>query len=186
MQEKKFHRESVEGVDAVFGRMWEAVGRPLFTGYAQAFDVSENDIKNWRRRGRVSRAYLEGFSREHGVSLDWLLYGDQPKAEQAQSYQVSENLRPYGLSADEAALLETYREIDPETRVALQSLIKVIAGSGQVVAAPKPASSYKPRQHFGVGAQPGKVRFQTGQEKRPLTTGKAKPAAGKKTKKENE
>lgn len=131
MQEEKFHRESVEGVDAVFERMWEAVGRPLFTGYAQAFDVSENDIKNWRRRGRVSRAYLEGFSREHGVSLDWLLHGE------AAPLQVRQDVLPYGLSADEVALLETYRDIDQEARATLQNLLKIIATAGHAKAAPK-------------------------------------------------
>lgn len=136
MIEKKFHRESVEGVEAVLERMWVAVGKPMI-GYAQSFDVSENDIKNWRRRGRVARAYLEGFASCHGVSLDWLLHGEQDKP-----HQVSENLLPSGLSADEAALLETYREIDPEARVTLQNLLRVIAGGAAAAVAPKAA----PRQ----------------------------------------
>jgi hypothetical protein len=74
----EFHRESEEGVDAVFARMMDVVGHPI-GGYASAFDVSENTLKTWRRRGAVSTKFLQGFAKEHGVSLDHLLYGDLGK-----------------------------------------------------------------------------------------------------------
>ena len=128
---------------------------------------------------------LEAFAAA-GADVNYILSGRITETQHEEPHQVRQDVLPYGLSADEAALLAAYREIDPAARATLQNLLKLIAGAGQVVAAPKPASTYKPRQHFGVGAQPGKVRFQTGQEKRPLTTGKAKPAAGRKSKKENE
>lgn len=147
MREKKFYRESASGVDAVFERMWVAVGRPSL-GYARAFDVSENDIKNWRRRGRVSRQYLEGFALEHGVSLDWLLHGDQPADAQAEVHQVKQNVQTYGLSADEAALLEAYREVDPEARVTLQNLLKVIANAAPA-AIEAPKSKTRQPRHAG-------------------------------------
>lgn len=160
MIEKKFYRESVEGVEAVLERMWEAVGKPLI-GYAQSFDVSENDIKNWRRRGRVARAYLEGFASEHGVSLDWLLHGELA----AEVHQVSENVRPYGLSADEAALLEVYRRIDPEARVTLRNLLKVIATAGHAgAAAPKP--KLREPRHAGE-VEPVSRRSAAGPVKKP-------------------
>ncbi|MDA8254174.1 MAG: hypothetical protein M0Z99_00815 [Betaproteobacteria bacterium] len=142
MHEEKFRRESIEGVEAVLERMWEAVGKPL-CGYALAFDVSENDIKNWRRRGRVARGYLEGFASEHGVSLDWLLHGDAaPRLAPASGTGEQ-------LNEDEAKLLETYRRISPEARVALRNLLKVIATEGQAeVQQKKP----KPRQPRHAGA----------------------------------
>lgn len=117
MPVKKIHRESVDGVEAVLDRMWQAVGRPL-VGYAQAFDVSDSSIKNWRHRGRVSREYLEGFALEHGVSLDWLLHGDQQDSHQPGAHQVNQNAAPYGLKPDETALLAGYRQSSPEVRAA--------------------------------------------------------------------
>lgn len=81
---EEFHRESLEGVDAVLKRMVEALGNPPVGSYAQVLDVSENTIKTWKRRGGVPLRYLEGFSREHKVALDYLLRGSvhvEPVAE---------------------------------------------------------------------------------------------------------
>lgn len=132
MPGKKFHMESTEGVEAILERMWEAVGRPL-VGYARAFDVSESNIKNWRHRGRVSRVYLEGFANEHGVSLDWLLHGDQAPAEPP---MVSEKPASYGIAADERKLLDNYRKCQPEVREALQVVASIASRPGVVSAAP--------------------------------------------------
>lgn len=91
-------RESVSGVDAVFERMLEVVGNPLGS-YAMAFDVSENTIKTWRRRGAVSLRYLEGFAKEYGTTIDYLLYGRSG----ASSPQDSP------LTTEERLLLEKFR-----------------------------------------------------------------------------
>jgi transposase-like protein len=48
-------------VDAVLERMLIALGKPPGS-YAQVFDVSENTIKTWKRRGAVSLKYLEAFA----------------------------------------------------------------------------------------------------------------------------
>lgn len=68
----RFHSESAEGVEAVFKRMLIAAGNPMGS-YAQVFDVSENTIKTWKRRGAVPLKYLEGFSRKYEVAIDHLL-----------------------------------------------------------------------------------------------------------------
>jgi len=68
----QFHCESVEGVEAVLKRMLIAAGNPIGS-YAQVFDVSENTIKTWKRRGAVPLKYLEGFSRKYEVAIDHLL-----------------------------------------------------------------------------------------------------------------
>jgi phage repressor protein C with HTH and peptisase S24 domain len=89
----EFHRESVEGVDAVLERMLIALGKPPGS-YAQVFDVSENTIKTWKRRGAVSLKYLEGFARHHGVALDHLL-GREVQNE-PDKLKVREERVPYG------------------------------------------------------------------------------------------
>lgn len=106
-----YHVESSEGINAVLDRMFEAVGKPFGFGYAKAFDVSERTLSAWRARGQVARRYLEGFAREYGKSLDWLLRGDE-------RHQASENMRPYGLSDDEKTLIESYRRSTQDVRAA--------------------------------------------------------------------
>lgn len=76
--------------------MLKVVGNPLFISYAQAFDVSENTIKTWRHRGAVSLQYLAGFAREHGESLDWLLYGKKNTDTQGEVNQANQEVAPYG------------------------------------------------------------------------------------------
>lgn len=71
----QFHCESIVGVEAVLNRMLIAAGSPPGS-YAQVFDVSENTIKTWKRRGAVPLKYLEGFSRKYEVAIDHLLGRD--------------------------------------------------------------------------------------------------------------
>lgn len=127
-------------VDCVLDRMVETMlGEDAhFKSHALALGIPHNTIRTWKRRGKVPLYELEIFSERYGVTIDWLLHGDQPEAAQAEPHHVSENVQPYGLSADEAALLETYREIDAEARVTLQNLLKVIAGTAQVAAPSAP------------------------------------------------
>ena len=107
-----FHRESVSGVDAVFKRMLKVVG-DYGDGYAKSFDVSENTIKTWRRRGAVSLRYLEGFARAYNVSLDQLLYGEEVTAEPPQ----------FTLTPDEQILIDGYRALDAATRKRLLAFV---------------------------------------------------------------
>lgn len=102
----RFHRESLEGVDAVLDRMYEAVGG-VGLGWAEALDVSKDTIKTWRRRGEVSMKYLTGFAKEHGLSLDYLRYGKTTPA--LLSSGERDALPPEVLSADERELLTLFR-----------------------------------------------------------------------------
>lgn len=75
-----FHRESVEGVDAVLERMTKIAiggGGTWAASYSNVLDISPNTIKTWRRRGSVPLKYLEGFAREYNVSLDYLMHGGE-------------------------------------------------------------------------------------------------------------
>lgn len=75
-QPDAYVRESLSGVDAVFERMYEAAGRPLGVSYAQAFDVSEKELKSWQRKGKVPPEFMAQFAARHGVRLDVLMYGE--------------------------------------------------------------------------------------------------------------
>ncbi len=93
--ENSFHRDSVEGVESVFKRMLKATGKTIGFSYAEAFDVSPNTIKTWRRRGKVALQYLEGFAKEHGVTLDYLLHGDAVQNEPIHAHAAKEKSAKY-------------------------------------------------------------------------------------------
>lgn len=81
---RRYHTEARESVDAVLQRLCDAIeAKPEMGGFARALDISPDTIKTWRRRGRVPLRYLQGFSAQHGVSLDWLLHGGEPSADGA-------------------------------------------------------------------------------------------------------
>lgn len=116
-----FHEESVTGVDAVLERMWQVSGK--WPGsFAEAFDVSENTLKTWRRRGAVSTKYLQGFAQKHGATLDYLLHGDQGATGAG-----------LVLDANERVLIEYYRAAPKELR---DAALRVLLG-GDAPAAPK-------------------------------------------------
>lgn len=75
----EFHQHSVDGIDAVFERMYKVAGNKLGLSFAEAFDVSENTVKTWRRREAVSTKFLQGFAQLHGTTIDYLLYGKEGK-----------------------------------------------------------------------------------------------------------
>lgn len=106
-------RESASGVNEMLDRMLDVVGNPVGS-YAMALDVSENTIKTWKRRGAVSLRYLEGFAREHGVTLDYLLNGEQAESEGDQP-----------MSAEERLLLERFRASPRELR---DAALRVLLG----------------------------------------------------------
>lgn len=121
--EDEFHRATVEGIDAVFERMYRAAGNSLGLSFAEAFDVSDNTVKTWRRRGAVSTKFLQGFAEQYGVTLDYLLYGRE------------------GNSPDDLALSKAERDLVAAYRVAPAQLreaaLRVLQGAP---GAPPPAS----------------------------------------------
>lgn len=121
----EFHEHSEDGVDAVFARMLEVIGGPTWGGYGEIFDVSENTIKTWRKRGAVSTKYLQGFAEKYGVSLDRLMYG-----------KVREGEEDLSLSSAERDLIRHYRAAPKELRNAAR---RVLLGGGDPPPAPKSA-----------------------------------------------
>lgn len=113
-------------VDYVLDRMVETVlgESALFNSHALALGIPENTIRTWKRRGEVPLSYLKNFAQDWKVSLDWLLNGNK-----SESHQVNENPRPYGLTADESALLESFRRRSPEAQAALLLLVKDASGA---------------------------------------------------------
>ena len=130
-------------VDHVLDRMVEVVlgENAQFRSHAAALGIPRETVKSWKRRGEVSPGYLKGFALDWKVSLDWLLTGDI-----ADAAGVEQECAPYvveATNAEERALIQTYRQLDPETRITLQNLLKVIANAAPAeVAAPKA----RPRQ----------------------------------------
>lgn len=117
----EFHRADEDGIDAVFERMWQVSGK-WPGGYATAFNVSENTIKTWRRRGTVSTKFLQGFAAEHGTTLDYLQHGNRGNPE-----------RDIAQDASERVLLERYRAAPKDLR---DAALRVLLG-GDPPASPK-------------------------------------------------
>lgn len=115
--------------------------------FAESLGVNRRTIQRWE----AGLAVPDGNSllllkEKFGVDPSWLLTGDMLGAARAEQERA-----PYGISiseADEMALIQTYREIDPDARVTLQNLLKVIATAGHEEARPK-AKTRVPR-HAGA------------------------------------
>lgn len=109
-------------IDYVLDRMVETVvGTGVdFKSHADALGIPAETIKTWRRRREVPPGRLAAFAQDWKVSVDWLLRGDHTEA-----HQVNENVAPYGLSGDEAALLEVFRRSTPELRAAARRVLEV-------------------------------------------------------------
>ncbi|HSH71562.1 MAG TPA: LexA family transcriptional regulator [Methylophilaceae bacterium] len=56
--------------------------------YAEQLDVPENTVKTWRKRGKIPLDFLVKFSREHKVSLDYLVNGVQLESSELVVTQV--------------------------------------------------------------------------------------------------
>lgn len=134
--ENNFHRESEHGIDAVFKRMLKATGKTFGFSYAEAFDVSPNTLKTWRKRGQVSLKFLQGFASEYGVSLDYLLgrnvsqsASPQPAltARQEQAGYIVEVL-----SKEEQALLDNYRHAPEAGKRVAEAAIAAVAEQGKI------------------------------------------------------
>lgn len=163
-----------DSVTSVLDRMVVAVlgENAHFQSHALALGIPRETIKSWKRRGEVPLGTLKNFALDWKVPLDWLQRGDMPDA-----HQANEQARSQGLSEDESELLENYRRCTPSGRRVL------LASSAEMALAAKPRRTLQP--NFGVGAQPGKVSFQVGQNKQGLMSCKPK-SVNKKTKKEDE
>lgn len=117
----RFHRESLDGVDAVLERMVKALGLDIGFGFAEALDVSRDTVKTWRRRGEVPMRFLTGFAKAHGLSLDYLRFGGSGQNE------PDEN-RAIGISeaAVHQAVLEAVDLLSLEKKVDAQQLAKAV------------------------------------------------------------
>lgn len=155
--------------------------------FAESIGVNRKTIQRWE----AGLAIPDGNSilllkEKFGVDPSWLLTGESPLSVE-HGIVVSD--------AEEVELVQIYRQLARKSRETLRNLFRVYASTiivgvempamPEITPAVKAAPGYKPRQRFGVGAQPGKVLFQAGQDKPPLMSGKKVPRS-KKTKKENE
>lgn len=104
--------------------------------FAEALGVNRKTVQRWE----AGLAVPDGNSllllkEKFGVDPSWLLTADMYEAARAEQVRAA-----YGIeisAADEVALIQTYREIDPEARVTLQNLLKVIATAGHAEKAVK-------------------------------------------------
>lgn len=65
-----------------------------------------------------------------GADVLYIVSGSRSLASQ-QSHQVNQDVAPYGLSADEAALLDNYRHSPPEAQAALRATSAALAQSAE-------------------------------------------------------
>lgn len=155
--------------------------------FAESIGVNRKTIQRWE----AGLAIPDGNSilllkEKFGVDPSWLLTGESPASVE------------YGIvvsDAEEVELVQTYRKLARKSRVALRNLFRVYASTiivgvemparPEITPEVKASAGYKPKQRFGVDAQPGKVPFQARQNKQALTSGKPK-SVDKKTKKEDE
>lgn len=74
------------------------------------------------RAKKLTREESEALVKKLRIRAEWLVTGDGPMFQAvdaaAEAHQVSENVRPYGLSADEGELLRGYRSSTPDVRAA--------------------------------------------------------------------
>lgn len=75
-QKAGYHEESLEGAKAVLDRMVKILKNPAGT-YAEILDVSPNTIKTWLHRGEVPLKYIQGFAKNHNLSVDYVLRGNE-------------------------------------------------------------------------------------------------------------
>lgn len=71
-----YYEESKNGAKAVLDRMVSILGHPMGP-YTEVLDVNPNTIKTWLRRGEVALKYIQGFAKEHNVSVDFILHGKE-------------------------------------------------------------------------------------------------------------
>lgn len=71
-----YYEESKNGAKAVLDRMVSTLGHPIGP-YSEVLDVNPNTIKTWLRRGEVALKYIQGFSKKHNVSVDFILRGEE-------------------------------------------------------------------------------------------------------------
>lgn len=121
--------QSKKSVDDVLDRMVETMlgDDAHFKSHALALGVPHNTIRTWKRRGEVPLTYLKNFALDWKVDIGWLLYG--VTLPQGEVHEVREGARPYGLSAEEAALLEDYRHSPPAAQAALGVLAHAAAAA---------------------------------------------------------
>lgn len=143
----------------VLDRMVEvALGESAhFKSHADALNIPFETVKSWKRRRKVPLYELEMFSERYGVTIDWLLYGDQPEATQTESHQVNQNVTAYGPAV--SATLQSFVKQIGEWVASGQLKdedIEVLAGIAARLAGPEPAvvTPRPPRARPVVPARP--------------------------------
>lgn len=101
-------------------RFEKEINRVGVSRIAQVLGVARNTVYNWMANGNAplnQLLALEGL----GIDIVYVLTGtklDVQGLRDSEVHQVNQNVRPYGLSDDEAALLDAYRSSTPEMQAA--------------------------------------------------------------------
>lgn len=145
-------------------RFEEEVNRVGVSRIAQVLGVARNTVYNWMANANAplnQLLALEGL----GVDVIYVLTGLRIKLEEGPSEppRTGENLRPYGLTEDEALLLDGYRRSSPELR---EAALRMLGGS----VPPRPPAKHRvpaaggPVAPVSAGSLPGRHRKRTPDE----------------------
>lgn len=86
--------------------------------------ISKQRYNGWKQRGSIPKEMLSVVADTIGVYVSWLLTGDGPKHI---GTQASEKKPPQSyLTPDEHALLEKYRGLSGDKRIAVKAVIDVL------------------------------------------------------------
>lgn len=124
----RYHSDSQEGFKAVMERLASVFGGADLLPYHVVLDISENTYKTWKRRDAVPMKYLEGFAKEHNVSLDWLRFG----VRQQGSEDTAHVERVDQLTPEEKALIDNFRNCSPEGKAAIKTTSAALAKSSGI------------------------------------------------------
>lgn len=127
--------------------------------FAAIAGVGKTTVINWEKDASSPTAVQLLAFKEAGVDVVYVITGE--RADQPPSHQVSDSVRPYGLSADEDALLKAYRRSTPEARaIVLRALdVPVPETPAKPLVRPSahefgPSGDSRSRPRF-IGEEPG-------------------------------
>lgn len=140
-------------------RFEKEINRVGVSHVAQTLGVARNTVYNWMANGNAplnQLLALEGL----GIDVVYVLTG-KPGALKVGANQVGQDVRPYGLSADENALIDGYRRCSPEIQEAALRLLAVVPKPEPAM--PKSAKAYSGER---AGEQPkveDRIKIQSGE-----------------------
>lgn len=149
-------------------RFEDEVNRVGVTRIAQVLGVARNTVYNWMANGNAplnQLLALEGL----GVDLIYVLTGVRIKlgeVEPDSAGQARQDVRPYGLSEDEARLLDGYRRSSAELQ---EAALRLLGGTTPPPPTSPPAkirvpSTGGPVAPVSAGSLPGRHRKRTPDE----------------------